>query len=238
MRILILLFLSLGANAQMLQSIVNGGTPSVAIAFVSATAGQSTTAVASVGATAFSTTTGNHLVVGIRIDSHMPPCSFTPSVADTAGNTFTLDKTTVNASICEWLFSAKSITGNASDVVTASWTGGNADFDAIGVMQFSGVTAGTLDATGTASGTGNSATTGAFTTTSANQVLAGCAELSNLSTTFTPGTGYAVPAASVNSSAYHGCEYKIVSAIQTGVTATISFSASAAYAFNLATYKQ
>ena len=122
------------------------GVQVMAIAFVNANASNNTAAATTIASGALATTTGNAIFVAISAYSSNGTVT---GVADTAGNTYVRagneegGDATHKASV--WY--ALNITGNASNVVTATYTGSSA-YRCIAVAQFSGIaTSGAYDQT-------------------------------------------------------------------------------------------
>ncbi len=184
--------------------------------------------VSSLQTSAFVATAGNLLVVGSR---HGTDFVSAITATDTAGNTFTaIGSLTVNSpnlGVGQMLY-AKNITGNAADQVTCTFAAPVAYNDCI-VLQISGVDTGTpLDVhseTGVGASATNSCITGSFTTTVANEALVSYCTAASLNAVFSPGAGYNVDVQDADG--LGAIESKIVSAIQTGVTATTSFNGAA-----------
>jgi hypothetical protein len=96
----------------------------------------------SVAATAFSVSAGNTLVGFVRCKAQLNPCAGQMDITDTAGNSFALRQyqTTSDGSVRIIAFSGYAASGNASDTVTATFTGATTTTDpAIIVRQYSGV---------------------------------------------------------------------------------------------------
>ena len=208
-----------------------GAPSSATIAFVNATAASdnSGTNDATLALPALSVTTGNALVVATSAVANggtWPPTSIT----DTAGNTFNLIVTgSWDASDNVSCYLALNVTGNASDVITTNFNGAW-NFAAMVAAQYSGAaTSSAVDTSfvGSNSGTqGTTHTTNAFTTTNANDALVVVDRiLFNNNQTFTAGAGYTLEASDAAAQQI-ALEDKIVSATQSGVTASVTYSAS------------
>jgi len=185
---------------------------------------------------ALSVTTGNALAVFVGYLA----ATNTATVADTAGNTFTLGAA-CNEDGNEhgiWFWAAN-VTGNASDVVTVTF-GLSQGHREITVFQFSGASTSAPKDFNGACGTNNSitptATSAAFTTTAANEVLLAGVQGGTNSNTFTAGAGYTLGTA-IGGVAGGRTEFKSVSAIQTGVTASMTFGTNTAWAVTILTIK-
>jgi hypothetical protein len=108
------------------------------------------------------------------------------------------------------------------------------------VYQFSGASLAAPKDFNGACATNNSlvmtATTAAFTTTAANEVLLIGVQGGSNSNTFTAGSGYTLGAA-IGGVAGGRTEFKSVTSIQTGVTASMTFGNATAYATTVLTIK-
>lgn len=138
---------------------------------VNATSGTSDASSTTIAATAAAHTTGNANYVDVGWSNNVT-CS---SVTDTAGNTYvsTGQKASNGTSDHSEVFYAENVTGNASNVVTAHFSG-SATFRRCMVHHVSGsATSGsfTTGQGGTGVATGGSVTTSSWTTTSANAYL-------------------------------------------------------------------
>lgn len=167
-------------------------------------------------------TTGNLIVVGLRSITGIG----TPTVADTAGNTYTLIDSDVSSSLAAFTWYAKNITGHATNVITITTGSGNFQFYGCEALEYSGLdTSSPLDATAVAKGVAVTATTvstAAFTTAQAAEVVVCHLTESGGGGTFTAGTGYTLQ--SVDSLNASGSEDQIFASIQTGVTASVTHS--------------
>jgi hypothetical protein len=202
------------------------GTPaSTPITHVSTqSAGDATAApVATLSTSATSHTTGNALAVLIRYNGGVGSPSVTNTASDSwsscAGSSFGGDAS-------RWFY-ALSSNGNASDVVTLTPPSGAAYVSLI-VFEFANVaSASALDVCQGNSGTGTSITSASFTTTTANQVLLHGAVWDNDGRSLTPGSGYT---GQTDPTGISGAEYKIVTGVQTSVTAAMSINTSQGWA--------
>lgn len=165
-------------------------------------------------------TAGNLLIVGVRGD--LNPLTSATVITDTAGNTFTFIGN--SASVAMWY--AKNVIGNASDIITATFPSSRS-YVLISVAQFSGIDSSPLDATATGiTPSGTTITSGSFTTTKPNELLA-CVINVETGNTWTAGSGYTLTA-----NGYNGVialQYKIVSSIQSSVTASATSTDSVSY---------
>ena len=192
-----------------------------------------------VASSATATTTGNLLVVAIRWGNVNCAGETSTALMDTAGDTFTIVGSCAQPpdGVAEFMFVAKNITGNAANVVIA--TGALSSFNTINVMEFSGLNHSTpLDQSAQGAVNFTTVTSGSFTTTSANEVLAACAEFDTTGNTFAPQSGYTLSSGSKDSQGVSQCQYQIVSAIQTGVTSSMTVGASNPAAIVVGTFKQ
>lgn len=127
-----------------------------------------------VATSAFNLTGGNTVLL---LFSAVPGAATVTSIADTAGNTYTLIGTvTDGGGFRTYAYIKDNATGNASNVVTVTWSG-NVTFRAIAAIQYSGLdTAGSLDVftsttSGAAGGLGRVLTTSAFSTARHDEVM-------------------------------------------------------------------
>ena len=198
-----------------LPAVAFAGTP----AFVNRTDGGSVSAVSTVSASAMNVTAGNLLVVFTSNQHGSTP----PTLSDTAVNTWHQASTTFarelnvnNLSI----FYAYNVTGNASDVVTATLPSGTGAYFVIGVYQFSGFGSSdpytdyqTSPLNPSSASSGSTATI----TASSNAVIVAGVEADNLG--IAQGSGYT---ATVNSqTGYFADEYAVVAGSQ---AATFNFT--------------
>lgn len=178
-----------------------------------------------VSSSPISTSTGNLLFVAGRLGAASPTSCVgaVGVVTDTAGDTFTqigaLFPDPGGSGYCFGRWYASGITGNASNTITLTWNQSSV-FQNFSGLEIVGVT--TLDAQPTPGGGTNGATTGTFTTTAAREILVGGIETASVANTFTPGAGFTLSAASLDSRQVGQAEYKIVSSIQTGVAISVT----------------
>jgi hypothetical protein len=135
-------------------------------------------------------TTGNLLVVGVKWEGGGITVN---SVTDTAGNTYTplTARNNGGGDPSFQAFYAKNITGNASNILTATFSNSSPNFTWIAAFQYSGCdTSAPFDQENFGSGTSTSGTTGSITTTLADEVLVSFTALAGGVTSFTPGSGY------------------------------------------------
>ncbi|HZR27905.1 MAG TPA: hypothetical protein VFA71_03925 [Terriglobales bacterium] len=187
--------------------------------------GTGDTASNTIATAAASATAGNHIVVGI---TWADTTSTVNKVQDTAGNTYTeADATclkhsaTATQSTDIWL--ATNITGNASNVVTATFqTGQTPTFRRISIEQYSTTNSGsiTFDHCGTGDGNGGSMTLSTFNTSQASEVDFAFYSTGNNGNPWTAGTNYTLR--QTGTSGDSQTEDWIMSATQTGVAAPIT----------------
>jgi len=164
--------------------------------------------------------------------------SATASVADTAGNTYT-GKTVVQSPGNEQtrLFYAYNITGHASNVVTATFSA-TCPYRFLLIEQYSGILITDpfdVEANAHDESAGTTATSATFTTTQADELIVVGVVSPNCGA-MTAGTGYTLLQQPSTLSA--GDEEKIVSSIQTSVTATMTWATSSSrWSMVLATFK-
>jgi len=174
----------------------------------------------SVACTAFATTSDNLIVVGVRSTGTIS------SVSDTAGNTYTaVAASTFVAAIGNLrVFYAKNITGNASNVITVTLSGG--DFTGIVAHQYSGLhTTSPLDThtIKTSAVNQTSITSDAWNIVQSGVIFGFATQ--NANPTYTAGSNY-ILSGNDGSNAAQG-EYRINLTPITGETTSMSSSASA-----------
>ena len=120
---------------------------------ITATTGQTasnTTAGTSLAAAAFSATAGQHLLVAVALATTTASVS---TITDTAGNTYARQSTITNGtSVVVELWAATGITGNASNVVTVTFSAST--LAAIAIEEYSGLVSSYFGTPATATGTG------------------------------------------------------------------------------------
>ncbi len=191
--------------------------------------------VPSLASAAFVLTAGHLLVCNASWSS----ITITPTLTDTAGNTFTFVTSTnvgiINASSGQWY--AKNTVANAADVVTLHYSS-NIGFSWVACNQYSGadITAPfDTSAVGNGASAAAPATTGAFTTTVANEVLVAGIILNTADMSPTAGSGYTLEANTSDNRFW--TQDKVVSGIQTGAFSTFTGN-SDSYQMVVGTYKQ
>jgi hypothetical protein len=114
------------------------------------------------------------------------------SVADTAGNTYTLaaPPTQQGTALTQAIYYAKNINAAPTNIVIVTFNNGPASFVDVRVLEYSGLdTFNPLDAAGGASGSGTALDSGAVTATSAGDLFLGASTVG--STIGAPGVGFA-----------------------------------------------
>lgn len=205
------------------------------MSFVNVTTGENDASGTSIAAAAANHLAGHLLVAHVIGGSDT---NFVNGLSDTAGNQW-LQCANARASsvatghIDTWY--AKNITGNAANVVTASYPVANT-FRRIIVHQYSRMDLlDPFDIAAIGSGTGTAALSAAFTTRRKNQVIS-AGMVGNADITWTPGTGYTLRSSVAGFD--HGSEDKTVADIQTGVTANATASVSVDWLISVATFKE
>lgn len=144
------------------------------------TGGSATT----IATAATSLTTGNFIVACVRRGTASISVS---SVTDTAGNTYhhAIGPIESGAGAVEIWYS-ENVTGNASNVVTANFSGATISRSIITAQFYGMATSSSLDQTASGTSTGASpVTSGSLTTTRGNEVLIVAAEVSVTGSTWT-----------------------------------------------------
>jgi hypothetical protein len=135
-----------------------------------------------IAAAAKATTTGNLLTAVIKWEIGSPTLS---SLADTAGNTWieVIEILHPSGDLHGALAYAANITGNAANVVTATFSNGNAEYRRILVEEWAGLAISSVEDGNeqTATGAASPFDTAAITTTAAGLVLIGVAAYGTLS---------------------------------------------------------
>jgi hypothetical protein len=207
----------------------------MALAFVNSTSGTSDASATTIPATAANHTTGNLIVVHVNWSTN----TTLNSVADTAGNTYTRvasSKGNNGTTDHTETFYAANIAGNASNVVTPTFSAGST-FRRIIVHQYSGA-----DTTAPAdvAGSGNvlaaaSLTSSSFTTTVADEVISAAMGSAGLDSNVSAGTNFTRRVAALGTDSHS--EDRIVSA--TGAyTASFTWATNQDAWITAATFKQ
>ncbi len=191
---------------------------------------------------AFSVSAGNLIVAGMRVYRSTDPGSgAVSSVTVTDGNTYvravrTYFPASDGSDVEIWY--AENIGGHATNVVSFNMNNSNYQYWSVVAAQYSGLaTSSALDTTATGSqASGTSVTSGAFTTTQADEVLISIQTYDAATgQVWTQGSGYTDR---INDTAeVLMLQDKIVSAIQTTVTASASIPVSRNLTQAVATFK-
>ena len=201
----------------------------MAIAYVNGVGNFESAGATTIAAPAANHTTGNLLVVFVGLRDTSVTVS---SIADTAGNTYTYVTRIAGTSSAIECWYAKNITGNANNVVTATFSA-SVYYRTITVNQYSGCdTSAPLDQYNTGTGYDTAPTTGNITTTVADEVLVAGVRLL-ASRIITAGTNYTKR---VDTSSWGASEDRIVSATGT-YNATFSLSDVTYWATIVASFK-
>lgn len=178
---------------------------------------------------------GNFVVLDIELSANGTACATrfgTISVADTAANTWAQTGTGFTSSgnfDCLQQWYAYLGNGNASDVITVSWSLVTTQPGSVVVLQFSGgatTTASLLDVTNKGTGTASPFTSGTFTTTNTDDVVvcnAGNYYQNGFTASTIGATTATIPANGKNGTngatgGNSAGEYVIETTIQTGIT--------------------
>lgn len=208
----------------------------MAIAAVSGVSTSANGSSSTVASPAQSHASGNLIVVGVRW--YRNSAQDVSSVADTAGNTYTLISSQDQASDRIELWYAYNVTGNASNVVTVTFTAA-ATYRVICVAEYSGVATSFTphDVTPTGAGGGGSTTiaTGSFSTSQTDELLLSFSQTAAIGTTWTPDTGYTSQVQ--DSDTICMLQHKIVSAAQSGATITATNSGTSNKSIVAATFR-
>ncbi len=180
--------------------------PASAITYINRAEGF-TSSGTSVATAAASHTTGNFLAVYVQIQS-----AGTPTVTDTAGNTYTQAGAAVSDGVNRIrIFYAYNITGNASNVVTANWSGAST-YNGISVRQFSGIQTSSNPLDDNDEGTGNSANLATPSLTLSGTEGLIFAGMTDYNPVFVAGSGFTLNEINDGFGGYMADEYKIVTA--------------------------
>jgi hypothetical protein len=177
----------------------------MAIAYVNGSTGKSNAGATTLAAAAFAATTGNAIFVSIGCQS----TKTVSSIADTAGNTYSRAGQYISGVNTVELWFAQNITGNASNVVTVTYSG-SATKRRVSVTQYSGCATSSIQDTGYAPA-GNADTTSpkqstAATTASDNEVVIAAAyDVEDDTELLTASSGTTLRQ-SINSSDFTTCE--------------------------------
>lgn len=158
----------------------------------------------------------------------------TITLSNTAGDTWSHATVRTNAGTDEvqWFYTVSG--GNASDVVTASFSSSE-PYVSIRVYQVTGLVSHALDVDTTVPVVSSSTiTSSSFTTTTASEVVFMVVDISSTGNTCTAGSGYT---ATQDSNGISCTQYQIFSSVQTGVTATITSSSGSTAFGSLVSFK-
>jgi len=177
----------------------------------------------SYAAPAFSLTAGNWVLVAVKWDTDNG--STVSSVTDTAGNTYAaISGTSVTNGDrrLQWWLCDAAATGNGSNVVTANFSSSNPFFQAIAVIQGSGLQSSPVDATATGTGTAaNEVISASFSTAQADEVGLVAVVQSNTLTdtwTWTPSSYATVEASNGAGGGFLAVAERVFTATQSSVT--------------------
>ena len=225
--LLALLLLVQCCSAPQHTGVAGGGSAPTVISKVNTQEANATsgTSLSTAGA---SVMTGNALVVGCAVVAASAP---TITVSDTAGNTFSPVGSELawnsSGNFTE-MFAALNVTGNANDAITCNFSA-SVSYPGLVAVQYSGVaTSGAIDVTNATGQCSNctSVTSSSFTTAQAKEVIVALYNANNTAT-FSPGTGFTVEVqAGGTSNSGFALGDEITSAVQSGVTTSVSWGTS------------
>lgn len=184
----------------------------MAILVVNRAEGFSSSTTPSLNTSATNHTTGNLIYVWINIQNSGAAVTIT----DTAGNTYIQIGSPLQENPgggggnWESQFYAKNITGNASNVINASWAGTPSGYNALVAYQVSGldtVSPFVTSSSGTTSG-GNPITTGTLTLTGSSIILGG---MESDTQSMTPIGGYTLTTVTDGLGGYTATQYHVTS---------------------------
>lgn len=176
----------------------------------------------SIAAAAKNTTTGNALAVHVKWEESVATLT---GITDTAGNTYQIvsQGAHANGALRSAIAFCTNITGNASNVVTATFSDANPAWRRIQVEEASGLLTVTVpDGSAVSSGSGTTYSTGAISTSRAGFVFAGVGGFATLSGITAGGT----PASSLGGTNTDTFNTYLLSASQQSVTPGASSSTS------------
>jgi hypothetical protein len=206
----------------------------MALAFVNLTSGTSDASATTIPATAANHTAGNLIVVHVNWSTN----TTLNSVADTAGNTYTRvasSKGNNGTTDHTETFYAANITGNASNVVTPTFSAGST-FRRVIVHQYSSADTTPADV----AGSGNVAaaatvTSSSFTTTLADEVISAAMGSAGLDSNVNAGTNFTRRVAALGTDSHS--EDRIVS-VTGAYTASFTWATNQDAWITAATFKQ
>lgn len=209
---------TVGLTAQQAANRVNLGP-----VFVNSASNGSQGSTGSLATPATSLTTGNSIVIGVRWSEAAGQT--VSSVTDTAGNTYTALTKVDNAGagftdhIQIWY--CLNATGHANNIVTATLSAA-CTFVYISSVQYSQVMSVDATASGTSESPNVTVNSGSFTTFVPNEVIIAYSEVGAVGATWTAGTGYTKRVTDVDNVTMF--QDKIVTTVQSGVTASATSS--------------
>ncbi len=157
----------------------------------------------------FSLTAGNSVYVMVKNRTF----ESVNAIGDTAGNTYTLDKT-FDAGMTTRIYSCHNCLGHASNIIAVGLTGNSNEFG-LEAFEFTGVN-GPLDSTSKGSSNTTTITSDAFTTVDSHTLSIAFCAVENNSYTWTPPAGYTRP--NTAASGTFICCWKEYNSVQTGIT--------------------
>lgn len=190
--------------------------------------------VSSISAGALNQSAGHLIVVGVR--QYEPATgTYTQTVSDTAGNTYTPLPAEAGTPGQLQLFYCLNCLGNSSNIVKASFltsgVSGVTAYVSIFVWDVIGTSL-TLDSSATANGTNTSstATTGSFSTIGTSEIVLALETINETGgPNATAGSGYSLDSANINGTGTGGAEHQIFSSTQSGITASFGLGTSIAW---------
>ncbi len=195
-----------------------------AIAFVQASNGGNGGSTTTVATSATAATAHNAIVAyAVHLSA---ACTTTAAITDTAGNTYyQFFERQEATNKCMRGFIARDITANATNVLTVTY-GSSVTGAYVNELEFSGLERVTVRdmaiANSIQTNVANVAlAAGPFSTFWADEVIV-VGAISTVGSTWTADTGYTIPSGATDSGNIITAEYKIVSARQTAVTASIT----------------
>lgn len=185
-------------------------------------------------ATTMNIAAGNVVAVFVRTPSGVT----ISSVAD-GTNTYSAQASCSQASVGVGRWFVSGNTSSAASVTITATYSATTTFRGLWAVQYSGVSVTTpIDISPVCNGasSGTTATSASFTTTHANEILLSGVSVGSVSETYTAGSGYTLGSVAPDQDMQG--QYQFVSAIQTGATATMSFTASNPWVISQMTLRQ
>lgn len=189
----------------------------MAITIVNSTATFNAAGSTTIASSAFNLSAGNAVTVTVR---GATPTNFVTGMTDTAGNVYRFAGKTKGTTLWSEVWYCANCAGNASNVVTATFSASDTA-RAIALVQYASVaTISPLDVLVNDFKTAASAdiTSTAFTTAVANSIVVAHVNISSTGTTWTASGGYSITVQ--DASAVQAIYTQVFSSIQTGVTVT------------------